>query len=80
MGKEDEYFTNCILENKQPEFTPDEARQGVAVVLLAYLSAKKDSITTMDELNKIYRKEGTRSILEGLDDIVQKNYKNLRWE
>lgn len=80
MGKEDDYFADCILENKQPQFTPQEARQGVGVVLLSYLSAKKGRITTMDELNSIYKKEGTKSILDGLEDLIQKNYKSLKWE
>jgi predicted dehydrogenase len=80
MGKEDDYFADCILENKQPIFTPEEARQGVAVVLLAYLSAKRGIITTIDELFKVYNKEGTKTILEGLDSVVQKNYKTLKWE
>ncbi|MFX0178209.1 MAG: Gfo/Idh/MocA family protein [Candidatus Hodarchaeota archaeon] len=80
MGKEDAYFADCILEDKEPEFTPEEARNGVAVVLLSYLSAKKGRIATMDELIDVYRKEGTKIILEGLDDVIQKNYQYLKWE
>lgn len=80
MGKEDAYFTNCILGNKTPEFTPEEARQGVAVVLLAYLSAKKGRAVSMDELMEVYKKEGTKTILEGLEDVIQKNYQFLKWE
>ncbi|MFX1326554.1 MAG: Gfo/Idh/MocA family protein [Promethearchaeota archaeon] len=80
MGHEDAYFTNCILENRMPEFTPEEARQGVAVVLLAYLSAKNGRITSMDELMKVYKNEGTRSILDGLGDVTQINYNNLKWD
>jgi len=80
MGHEDAYFTECILEDKQPEFTPEEARQGVAVVLLAYLSAKNRRMTSMAELMKVYEKEGTRSILEGLEEVTQKNYVNLNWD
>ncbi len=80
MGHEDAYFAECILEDKKPEFTPEEARQGVAVVLLAYLSAKKGRMTTMDELMEVYKKEGTRSILEGLGEVTQKNYEKLNWD
>lgn len=80
MGHEDAYFTKCILEDKKPEFTPEEARQGVAVVLLAYLSAKNGRMTSMDELIEVYKKEGTRSILEGLGEVTQKNYVNLNWD
>jgi len=80
MGHEDAYFAECILEDKKPKFTPEEARQGVAVVLLAYLSAKKGRMTSMDELMEVYKKEGTRSILEGLGEVTQKNYDNLNWD
>ena len=79
MGHEDAYFADCILEEKEPEFTPQEAREGVAVVLLAYLSAKNGRITKMDELIKTYEKEGTKSILEGLEAKTQKNYEFLKW-
>ena len=79
MGKEDDYFATCILEDKFPEFTPEQAREGVAVVLLSYLSAKKGSMTTMEELKRIYKTDGTKPILEGLEEKVQKNYKFLNW-
>ncbi len=80
MGHEDAYFAECILEDKEPEFTPEQAKQGVAVVLLSYLSAKKGTITTMDELMKTYKTMGTKSILDGLEEAMQKNYGNLKWE
>jgi len=80
MGHEDAYFVQCILEDKEPEFTPEEARQGVAVVLLAYLSAKKGRMTSMDELMNVYKKEGTKSILDGLGEVTQLNYSNLNWD
>ncbi|MFX0025480.1 MAG: Gfo/Idh/MocA family protein [Candidatus Hermodarchaeota archaeon] len=80
MGYEDAYFAECILEDKTPEFTPEQAKQGVAVVLLSYLSAKKGDIATMNDLMKIYNTKGTRSILEGLDKVVQKNYEHIKWE
>ena len=80
MGHEDAYFAECILEDKMPEFTPEEARQGVAVVLLAYLSAKNGRITKMEELMDIYKKEGTRNILKGLGEVTQMNYGNLKWD
>lgn len=80
MGCEDAYFTECILEDKDPEFTPEQAKQGVAVVLLSYLSAKKGTITTMDELMKIYKTTGTKSILEDLKSVTQKNYGKMKWK
>jgi len=80
MGHEDAYFAECILENKKPEFTPEEARQGVAVVLLAYLSAKNGRLTSMNELMDVYKKKGTKTILEGLREVTQINYNYLKWD
>ena len=80
MGHEDAYFAKCILEDKKPEFTPEEARQGVAVVLLAYLSAKNGRLTSMNELMDVYKKKGTKTILEGLREVTQINYNYLKWD
>jgi len=80
MGYEDAYFAECILEDKEPEFTPEQAKQGVAVVLLSYLSAKKGRITTMDELMKIYKTTGTKSVLKDLESVTQKNYGKMQWK
>ncbi len=80
MGHEDAYFAKCILEDKQPEFTPEEARGGVAVVLLAYLSAKNGRKTSMDELMKIYKTEGTGTVIKGVKEVIQQNYKNMKWD
>ncbi len=74
MGNEDAYFTDCILEDKEPEFTPEHAKEAVATVLLAYLSAINGRTTSMDELLDVYKKKGTKSILEQLGKGVQENY------
>ncbi|MFX1315512.1 MAG: Gfo/Idh/MocA family protein [Promethearchaeota archaeon] len=76
---EDRYFADCILNDKEPEFTPQQAREAIKVILLSYLSLKKNASTTMKEVEKIYKTIGTKSILEGLGDKIQKNYRNLRW-
>ena len=73
-GNEDAYFTNCILEDKEPEFTPEQARETIATALLAYLSAKERKLVNKDELMELYRTKGTRSILEGLNEHVINNY------
>ena len=78
--EEDRYFASCILENKEPEFTPEQAKGGIAVVLLAYLSAKNGTMTSMDELKDVAKNEGTQSILEGLGSTIQDNYKTLKWK
>lgn len=74
MKIQDDYFTNCILEDLEPEFTPEQAKEAIATVLMGYLSAKKGITITHDDLMEIYKKEGTRSILEGLENYVQNNY------
>jgi len=74
MKIEDEYFTDCILEDKDPEFTPEQAKEAIATVLMGYLSAKRGVAVTRDDLMELYKKEGTKSILEGLENYVQNNY------
>ena len=71
---EDQYFTDCILEDKEPEFTPEQAKEAIANILMGYLSAKKGCTVTYEDLINVYNKEGTRSILEGLEKYVQNNY------
>jgi len=70
---EDAYFTDCILNDKEPEFTPQDAREAVATVLLSYLSARKEKSVNYEELMEIYQTDGTLSILKGLEKVV-KNY------
>lgn len=73
MGNEDAYFTECILEDKVPEFTPEHAKEAIATALLAYLSAINGRTTSMNELMELYKTKGTRSILEQLKNAVQEN-------
>ncbi|MHA1277588.1 MAG: Gfo/Idh/MocA family protein [Candidatus Helarchaeota archaeon] len=70
---EDEYFAGCILEDKEPEFTPEHAKDAIATVLLGYLSAQLSRTAHYDELMKIYHTKGTTSILEGILKAVQIN-------
>ncbi|TFG26015.1 MAG: Gfo/Idh/MocA family oxidoreductase [Promethearchaeota archaeon] len=74
MRIEDEYFTDCILEDKDPEFTPEQAKEAIFTVLMNYLSARKGRMVNRDELIEVYKREGTKSILEGLENYVQNNY------
>jgi UDP-N-acetylglucosamine 3-dehydrogenase len=71
---EDEYFTDCILEDNDPEFTPEQAREAIANVLMGYLSVKRNTTVTYEDLMEIYNTKGTKSILEGLENYVQNNY------
>jgi len=70
---EDTYFTDCILNDKKTEFTPQQARQAVATVLLAYLSAIKNRTVSYRELMEIYKTEGTKTILNGINNVIQNN-------
>ncbi len=76
---EDRYFADCILNDIEPEFTPKQAKEAVAVVLLSYLSAKKGKSATMDELKSFAKKEGTQNLLDDFNPVIQNNYKNLNW-
>jgi predicted dehydrogenase len=71
---EDEHFADCVLEDKEPEFKPEEAKRAVAVVLMGYLSARLNRTVSYDELMDIYQKEGTRTILEGIREAIQNNF------
>ena len=73
MGIEDAYFTECILEDKDPDFKPEDAKEAVATALLAYLSAIKGKTTNMDELIDLYKTKGTKTIFEQLPKAIQTN-------
>ena len=77
--EEDTYFTDCVINNKTPEFTPEHAKEAVATILLSYLSVKNGRLTHMEDLKEIEESEGTKSILEGLEDYMHRNYGNLKW-
>ncbi|MFX0146360.1 MAG: Gfo/Idh/MocA family protein [Candidatus Hodarchaeota archaeon] len=74
MRNEDSYFTDCIINDIEPEFTPEQAKEAIFDVLMCYLSAKNGKSATRDELNKVYRTIGTKTILEGLEKVVQQNF------
>ena len=73
MGIEDSYFTECILEDNEPKFKPEHAKEAVATALLAYLSAINGRTTSMNELLDLYKTKGTRTILEQLPTAIQNN-------
>ena len=73
MRNEDSHFTDCIINDTVPEFSPEQAREAIYDVLLCYLSAKKEKTVSREDLNKVYNTDGTKSILEGLEEFVQNN-------
>ena len=76
---EDTHFAECILHDRQPEFTPAQAREAVAVTLLGYLSARLGRTTTMTELKQTLAAKGSHYILEDIEPFIQKNYRQLHW-
>ncbi|MHA1268279.1 MAG: Gfo/Idh/MocA family protein [Candidatus Helarchaeota archaeon] len=76
---EDTYFAECVLDNKVPEFTPEDAMEAVAVAHLAYLSSKSGTNVSMDELKNLIKSKGSKYLFEGLEEFVQKNYENFNW-
>jgi predicted dehydrogenase len=76
---EDTYFADCIINDKEPEFTPQQAKEAVADVYLAYYAAKKGETATMDELKQYLKKHDSLSIMKGMDKVVQKNFGSMRW-
>jgi predicted dehydrogenase len=77
--EEDTHFAECILRDQPPEFTPEQAKQAIAVTLLSYLSAKKGAPASMSELATIAKTKGTKTILDGLDKAIQRNYYAMNW-
>jgi len=77
FGHEVAHFAQCILKDEPPAFTPEEAKEAVAVSHLAYLAAKKGALATMDDLKELIATKGTRSLFDGMDRVPFKNYENL---
>jgi hypothetical protein len=72
----DEYFARCVLENREPEFTPEKAKSAIAGVLMGYLSAQTGKTATRDDLMEVAANRGTRSLLESLTEHIPTS-KNL---
>ena len=70
---EDDHFTDCIINDKKPEFTPTQAKEAIYNILLSYLSAKEERLVSRKDIDKIYNSIGTKTILEGLEKAVHNN-------
>jgi UDP-N-acetyl-2-amino-2-deoxyglucuronate dehydrogenase len=73
----DEYFARCILEDREPEFTPEQAKSAIAGVLMGYLSAQTGKAATRGDLMHVAASKGTHSLLENLTEYIRTN-ENLR--
>jgi len=76
MRCEDEYFAQCILENREPDFTPEQAKSAITAILMGYVSAQTGRAVTRAELAAIEKRVGTESILHKLAEHIPIN-KNL---
>ena len=73
----DEYFARCVLEDREPEFTPEKAKSAIAGVLMGYLSAQTGRAAARHDLMEVAADKGTRSLLENLTDHINTR-KDLR--
>lgn len=71
---EDDHFTDCIINDKKPEFTPEQAKEAIYGVLLSYLSAKEEKTANRKDLDEIYNSVSTKTILEGIEKAVHNNF------
>jgi predicted dehydrogenase/Xaa-Pro aminopeptidase len=73
IKNEDEYFAQCILENKDPEFTPEDAKSAITAILMGYLSFQSGKSVTRKELLLYVNDHGSASILHSLPDRIPIN-------
>ncbi len=72
----DEHFAECVLEDREPEFSPHDAKSAIAGVLMGYLSVRTGRAASRDDLMKFMEEGPTARLLENLSDSVPIN-KNL---
>ena len=76
----DEHFARCIIEDREPGFTPEQAKSAIAGVLMGYLSAHTGKAATRDDLMELAAGKGTRSLLEDLTEhiLTKKNVPEVK--
>ena len=77
VKREDEYFATCVLENKEPEFTPEQAMHAIEAILTGYLSHIEKRPVRCEEVRKMGEEGRTHEILEKLAASIPIN-KNLK--
>ena len=73
VGYEAAYKVNSSFKREAHHAIFAELTQGT-LETYGYLSAKRRKTVTHDDLMEAYNKDGTRSILVGLENYVQKNF------
>ncbi|MDR1955308.1 MAG: M24 family metallopeptidase [Treponema sp.] len=69
----DRHFAQCILENRDPEFTPEQAMNAITAILAGYLSHIEGRPVRTDEIEQMADREGTSAILERLAPSIPIN-------
>ncbi|MDR2070649.1 MAG: M24 family metallopeptidase [Treponema sp.] len=72
----DRHFAQCILENRDPEFTPQQSMNAITAILAGYLSHIEGRPVKTGEIEKMADEERTVEILERLAPSIPIN-KNL---
>ena len=73
----DHHFARCVLENKDPEFTPEQSMNAITAILAGYLSHIEQRPVTTGEIEKLAdENQCSKKILERLAPSVPIN-KNL---
>jgi len=59
----DAHFARCILENREPEFTPEQSMSAIAGILAGYLSAIENRPVTVAEVEKLADEHRTTEVI-----------------
>lgn len=70
---EDEYFAKCIIDNVEPEFTPEQAMSAIEIILAGYLSSIEHRPVERREIVEMADRGLTPGILERLADSIPVN-------
>jgi predicted dehydrogenase/Xaa-Pro aminopeptidase len=72
---EDEYFASCILEDRQPAFTPADAMSAIECIMAGYLSSMEHRPVERKEIVELADRGLTAGILERLAESIPINPK-----
>jgi predicted dehydrogenase/Xaa-Pro aminopeptidase len=70
---EDEHFARCILEGREPEFSPEDAMSAIECILAGYLSSMERRPVAREEIRKLADEGRTAEILERLAQSIPIN-------
>jgi predicted dehydrogenase len=73
LREEDEYFAKCIMEDHEPEYTPEEAMHSVTDILAGYLSAEERRPVETVEIENLADAERSMDILKRLVAAIPVN-------